>query len=305
MPVNCNYHPGRILEIEYHDYQDGISICTLERYNIVLIERGTLRYTVNGSAFSSTGPCVMAFREGLDVRICDADRLVAYGIAFNVSFLNVNITFEMINSGKYHEICEMFSFIPLDIFYDRNGFLGSISVSGDAAAQMREHYIKFRDAITLQKDFRWSCRARLHLNSILELLNQLYFDLLAGGTPKYEIAQQDVWVDLILKKIHADYSGKISLITLAEDIHINKTTVSKCFKEATGFSVTDYIINYRIKCACYSLATTKLTVREIAEECGFQSSGYFIRQFRARMGMTPTQYREKCIQERRVGLAKQ
>ena len=95
----------------------------------------------------------------------------------------------------------------------------------------------------------------------------------------------------MLDKIHTDYSKNISLNNLSEYVNINKTTVSKYFKQITGFSVTDYIINYRIKCASHTLATTEITLSEIAQEYGFSSEAYFIRQFKNKMKMTPSEYR--------------
>ena len=101
-----------------------------------------------------------------------------------------------------------------------------------------------------------------------------------------------MWVTLLLEKIHKNYTRRISLMTLANDIHINKTTVAKEFKNITGYSVTDYIINYRIKCAYQYLTDSNLKISEIAYECGFGSEQYFIKQIRNRVGMTPTQYRK-------------
>ena len=151
-----------------------------------------------------------------------------------------------------------------------------------------------------QTDKRWSCRARLYLNAILELLYQVYCDYLNDNIMNYDIKDPHVWVSLILQKIHNNYSKNISLITLSKDIHINKSTVAKYFRDIIGYSVTEYIIDYRIKCACYSLSTTEIKIGELSVECGFTSEAYFIKQFKARVGMTPSEYRKNKVNERKM-----
>jgi len=104
----------------------------------------------------------------------------------------------------------------------------------------------------------------------------------------------------LLKKIHTHYpyGTQLSLVPLAKEIGINKDTVSKKFKEIVGCSVGDYIIDYRIKCACHSLGNTEGSVKEIASKCGFGNEAYFIRQFKKRMGMSPTEYRQQQVVRR-------
>jgi AraC-like DNA-binding protein len=43
--------------------------------------------------------------------------------------------------------------------------------------------------------------------------------------------------------------------------------------------------------ATYCLTVTPLSMAEIAEQCGYVDSKYFLRQFLATVGVTPNQYR--------------
>lgn len=52
----------------------------------------------------------------------------------------------------------------------------------------------------------------------------------------------------------------------------------------------DYLISLRITRAKYLLRESTLNCNEIAEETGFASPHYFSRVFRARVGLTPTEY---------------
>ena len=42
-------------------------------------------------------------------------------------------------------------------------------------------------------------------------------------------------------------------------------------------------------------STTDLRIGEIAEQCGYRHATHFMRQFKAQMGMTPSEYRSKVI----------
>jgi len=226
--------------------------------------------------------------------------LSAKSIQFSVSFLNINITYALINSGQYEKSIAAYGFIPLNIFHEKSErFSYFLPLLEDEFIQINELYSKFNSAIINQTDKRWSCRARLHLNAILELLHQTYTDYLNKNISVYNIKDPQVWVSLILQQIHSHYQENISLITLSHYIHINKTTVSKRFKEITGYSVMEYIIRHRIQCALYSLSTTEIRVSEIAKECGFSDEAYFIKQFKARIGTTPLEYRKSIVNKRK------
>ena len=58
-------------------------------------------------------------------------------------------------------------------------------------------------------------------------------------------------------------------------------------------TVRDYIQIVRIKNAIDMLSSTNYSIAEIAEECGFHSANYFSKVFSAKVGITPTEYRDK------------
>lgn len=264
------------------------------------MEKGNLNLKIGEERFSYTAPSLVVIRENDAVELLATHMLSAKMIAFEITFLNVNINSDLLHSGKYEEVSENYGFIPLNIFYEKNNkFFGYIPLSLESLEQLQAQFFQFQKAITERRDKRWSCRARLHLNMILELAHQLYLDYLDEKTAWYHIKNPNIWVSLILEKIHNDYRTHISLITLSDYVHINKTTVAKEFKKIIGCSVTEYIINYRIQSARYALSTTEIPLKEIAVECGFKRESYLIRQFTAKMGMTPTQYRKQCVAKRK------
>jgi AraC-like DNA-binding protein len=72
---------------------------------------------------------------------------------------------------------------------------------------------------------------------------------------------------------------------------MNPAYLSAVFKEETGLSLLEYINTLRIEEGKRLLASGR-EVTEAAGQCGFRSSGSFIRVFKKLAGVTPGQYRE-------------
>ena len=58
-----------------------------------------------------------------------------------------------------------------------------------------------------------------------------------------------------------------------------------------GMSVHDYINKLRISRASSLLATSNLTIKDVAIESGFADQMYFSRLFKKKKNLTPRQYR--------------
>lgn len=93
----------------------------------------------------------------------------------------------------------------------------------------------------------------------------------------------------VLQYIHENYDRDITLDTLAQNFYISKSRLSQIFKDATGFSVGDYIITYRIKRAC-ALLQSGFSVQDVGEMVGFNTSTHFIRMFKSRTGCSPGRF---------------
>ncbi len=295
------YHHNREFHIDFYDPDPCENIETEQRYNIILIKKGSLTLKIEGRTGTFAAPCALLLKENLQIAFVSSNRLSAKTISFDVSFLNINITYDMVNSGAYEAQIDRFGFVPLNFFYEKSAeFSYFLPLPKDTFLQLDSFFSKAGSAMARQSDDRWSCWTRLHLNAILELLYQTYQDYLNHTITIFDIRDPNVWVSLLLEQIHNNYRNEISLNSLSEFLHINKTTVAKYFKEITGRTVTEYINHYRIQCACRALATTELKVYEIALECGFASEAYFIKRFKAERNTTPLAYRRETVRKRKA-----
>lgn len=94
-----------------------------------------------------------------------------------------------------------------------------------------------------------------------------------------------------LEYIERNYGAHISLETLARSTGLSPKYFCRCFRAIVHRSPIDYLNHYRIECASYLLATSDMTVAEVAQRCGFNDSSFFIKQFRRYKHTTPRRYR--------------
>ena len=87
--------------------------------------------------------------------------------------------------------------------------------------------------------------------------------------------------------------SELSLRTLARDLFINDSYLSRIFKNETQKRISEYILEKRIEKACELLRTTDLKVYQIAEQVGIQDAHYFGQCFKKQMNLTVNEYRNQ------------
>jgi AraC-like DNA-binding protein/mannose-6-phosphate isomerase-like protein (cupin superfamily) len=95
--------------------------------------------------------------------------------------------------------------------------------------------------------------------------------------------------------ISKNLTDNISQTKVALEIGLGYSLYRKKFKEYTGLSPCQYQINLKINKAKGLLVSTKINLQEIADQLGFDSSDYFYRIFKKKVGLTPTEYRAKNV----------
>lgn len=104
----------------------------------------------------------------------------------------------------------------------------------------------------------------------------------------------------IASYVQQHFDQKITIKGIAKALNLSESYVSHLFKEVTGYTVMEYLMNYRlIQAKAYmGLAPLESTIKECALECGFESDAHFNRFFKKRTGMTPKQYKKMIVTER-------
>lgn len=104
----------------------------------------------------------------------------------------------------------------------------------------------------------------------------------------------------IVRYIRESMASGVSLSAVADHFGYNANYFSRYFKQLTGVTFTTYLNRIRIERACELLnAESRVSIGEIASQCGYNSAGQFISAFKKLMGITPDAYRKLPVAERR------
>lgn len=83
----------------------------------------------------------------------------------------------------------------------------------------------------------------------------------------------------------------LRLPDIAENLGVSETHLRRITSRALGMGLGEYIRLTRINKACSLLATTELSIKEVAHACGFSSPAVFVRTFAKAKGGSPTKWR--------------
>ena len=78
---------------------------------------------------------------------------------------------------------------------------------------------------------------------------------------------------------------------VAEQIGLSESRTRSLFKQTSGVSLGQYILNYKIHVSLSLLKDTALSISDVADQAGFTSLQAFSRAFKQQTGQTPRDYR--------------
>ena len=91
--------------------------------------------------------------------------------------------------------------------------------------------------------------------------------------------------------INEHYNENITLPVLAKKTNMSCRSLSRHFKNASGTSPIQYLIQVRLNHAARLLLNTNKSIESISNECGFQEENYFIRIFKKYFKLSPYKFR--------------
>jgi AraC-like DNA-binding protein len=105
-------------------------------------------------------------------------------------------------------------------------------------------------------------------------------------------AEESEGMDRVMRYLRDHFRENVPMKALADLVRLSLRQFHRNFKKRFGMPPNQYLIRMRVLAARDMLLSDKRPVAKIAYELGFADDTLFIRQFKARMGMTPLQYRK-------------
>lgn len=104
---------------------------------------------------------------------------------------------------------------------------------------------------------------------------------------KYSLKTQTKLVASAINYIRSHLTEKISLIDIANDLHISHEHLSRHFKETMHITLTDYIHKTKTEESCSLLTSNKYSISDIAYTFGYSSPAHYSKMFKKFMGSSP------------------
>ena len=101
------------------------------------------------------------------------------------------------------------------------------------------------------------------------------------------------WLRCALDYIHAHATDSIGLAEVAREAGVHPVYFARAFRAQTGLPVGAYLRKLRVDQAAEKLASTNLSIADIALAAGFSDQSHLTRVFRALTGVTPATYRQR------------
>jgi AraC-like DNA-binding protein len=205
----------------------------------------------------------------------------------SITIYNILFLPELIQFGL-NELNDDFNFFSIfqqnfydNISVDRRGQLYVLESKPEI-----EYIIKKMNRVFIAEKVNYQSLIKLQLLELLVLISQQSSRALKKSRKK-DIVK---YINLFLKQ---HYTQEISLSLLANEVHLNKTYLSRIFKEETGMRVMELLLQQRIQAASDALINSKATISEVCYNSGFNDLSYFYRAFKKSQGLNPGDYRKK------------
>lgn len=98
-----------------------------------------------------------------------------------------------------------------------------------------------------------------------------------------------------IKFIQLKYSEAVKIEDISFACGLDRSYLSRLFKEATGCTLSDYLLTYRMKMASEILKETNDNVQTVAMKVGYTDAFTFSKAFKRHTGMSPSCYKDECI----------
>ena len=118
---------------------------------------------------------------------------------------------------------------------------------------------------------------------------------LGGKQEKEEDSEKipNLFVQKAADYIKLNYSEKISIKEIADQLYLSPNYLSELFKKHTGKTISEYLTEYRLEKACQLLDHAEYRVGDVSGMVGIHDGRYFSNMFKKKYGMTPTEYRNR------------
>lgn len=125
----------------------------------------------------------------------------------------------------------------------------------------------------------------------------LFLDAMTNSVSSIKLKKagrlRDFYVREALTFMEQNFHNDISVEDIADNCGLNRSYFGKIFKESTGRTPQEFLLNYRMTKATELLKLTNLAVGDISNAVGYDNPLHFSRAFKNIFGISPREWRNQ------------
>lgn len=128
-----------------------------------------------------------------------------------------------------------------------------------------------------------------------KMTKQLFIRLFVALKRQTKASKKDPLIQDLIHYMHTQMKHIDSIDQMASFINLSPSRLSHRFHEVMNISPMSYLIQLRMERAHRLLLSTHLTVKEIADQIGYNNSLYFSSQFKKYFKISPSEHRKQHL----------
>lgn len=259
-----------------------------EEMELICLKQGNFHVWINTKQYVISGPAILCIHAGEIHSLILSEYGRESAIVFNLNILSFE-HYDAIQAKLIGPLMDGRMKMPL-LLSETEAVFPRVMECYDKMEQK----IKRMNACDAKAEIEKNA-SYLQIKSILlELLALLYENHYLAYTAKIKNGDELHIENLkkVIRYINENYASCIHLDELAKLVNLNPQYFCRYFKRNTGKTITEYVNEIRIEKAAQALLETDDKIITIAQNAGFENTGYFIRRFKEEKGLTPSEYRK-------------
>lgn len=182
---------------------------------------------------------------------------------------------EMLSKNQFASIRKMLDLAENGLVFPMESIM-KVYATIDGLSSENERFIQFLKTLFI----------------LYELSVSDYKVLASSSYAKTGRVEESRRVQKVKEYINEHYAEQLRLTDMAEIVGMSPVAFSRFFRQRTGRTLSEYIVDIRLGFAARMLVDSSKNISEICYECGFNNLSNFNRTFKAKRHYTPREFRD-------------
>lgn len=182
---------------------------------------------------------------------------------------------EMLSKNQFASIRKMLDLAENGLVFPMESIM-KVYATIDGLSSENERFIQFLKTLFI----------------LYELSVSDYKVLASSSYAKTGRVEESRRVQKVKEYISEHYAEQLRLTDMAEIVGMSPVAFSRFFRQRTGRTLSEYIVDIRLGFAARLLVDSSRNISEICYECGFNNLSNFNRTFKAKRHYTPREFRD-------------